>query len=137
VIKEILYRAVARVRIPLVMVSSLNLQIPADLPISGIDVMGGPDAVDDKIVEMVAAGDLVITADIPLADRVVTQGAVALDPRGDIYTPETIKHRLAVRNLMDQLRGQGALTGGPAEFTLKDRQAFANQLDRFLAKVKK
>ncbi|MDI6789807.1 MAG: YaiI/YqxD family protein [Thermodesulfobacteriota bacterium] len=133
-IKEILYRAVVRVKVPLIMVSNLNLQVPDASNISGINVPGGPDAADDKIAELVEAGDLVVTADIPLADRVVSKGAVALDPRGDFYTEETIKHRLAVRNLMDQLRSQGANTGGPATFNLKDRQAFANQLDKFFAK---
>jgi uncharacterized protein YaiI (UPF0178 family) len=134
-IKEILYRAVARVNVPLIMVSNLNLQVPSAANISCIDVPGGPDVADDKIVELVEAGDLVVTADIPLADRVVSKGAVALDPRGDLYSAETVKHRLAMRNLMDQLRSQGAHTGGPAVFNLKDRVAFANQLDKFLAKA--
>jgi uncharacterized protein YaiI (UPF0178 family) len=136
-IKEILYRAVARVNIEMIMVSNLNLQVPAAANIRSIDVPGGQDVADDKIVELVETGDLVVTADIPLADRVVSKGAVALDPRGDFYAPGTIKQRLAVRNLMEQLRSQGANTGGPAAFNLKDRQAFANQLDKFLFKFAK
>lgn len=134
-IKEILYRAVARVKVPLVMVSGLEWRAP-DLPdVSGINVPGGIDAADDKIVEQAVAGDLVVTADIPLADRVVAKGAVALDPRGYFYTPETVKQRLAVRNLLEHLRDQGKITGGPAAFSRKDRMAFANQLDRFLARA--
>jgi uncharacterized protein len=133
VIKDILFRAVARVSVPLIMVSNLKLAVPPQAGVSVVDVPGGFDEADDKIVELVAPGDLVVTADIPLADRVVAKGAVALDPRGDFYTPETIKDRLAVRNLLDQLRGQGANLGGPPPFNLQDRQAFANQLDKFLA----
>lgn len=135
VIKEIIYRAVARINIPLIMVSNLNLKVPDAPNIRCIDVPEGPDVADDKIVELVENGDLVITADIPLADRVVAKGAFALDPRGDFHTRETIKQRLAVRNLMDHLRSNDIITGGPAPFALKDRQAFANQLDKFLAKV--
>ncbi|NTV52215.1 MAG: YaiI/YqxD family protein [Candidatus Firestonebacteria bacterium] len=133
-IKEILFRAVARVNVPLVMVYNLKLKIPETPNISVIDVPGGLDEADDKIVELAAPGDLVVTADIPLADRVVSRGAVALNPRGTFYTPETIKDRLAVRNLMDQLRGQGANIGGPPVFNHQDRRAFANELDKFLAK---
>ena len=135
-IKEILFRAVARVQVPMVMVSNLNLQVPPAANIQVVDVAGGPDAADDKIIELVEKGDLVITADIPLADRVVSKAAFALDPRGDFYTPETIKQRLAVRNLMEHLRSTGVNTGGPAAFNQKDCRAFANQLDKFLAKNK-
>jgi uncharacterized protein YaiI (UPF0178 family) len=131
-VKEILGRAVARVQVPMIMVSNLNLQDRALPHVSHVNVPGGPDMADDKIVEMVAPGDLVITADIPLADRVVSLGAYALDPRGDLYTPATVKQRLAVRNLLDHLRSTGLNTGGPAPFTAQDRRAFANQLDRFL-----
>ena len=94
----------------------------------------GPDVADDRIVALVQPGDLVITADIPLADRVVSKGAFALDPRGDLYTEENIKDRLAMRNLLNELRNDGAITGGPPAFGQKDRQAFANQLNRFLTR---
>lgn len=134
-VKEIVYRAVARVKIPLVMVSNLNLKVPAHPNITHIDVPEGADAADDKITELVEPGDLVITADIPLADRVVAKDAFALDPRGDFHTRDTIKMRLAVRNLMDQLRSSGVQTGGPAAFNSKDIQAFANRLDQFLTKA--
>jgi uncharacterized protein YaiI (UPF0178 family) len=133
-IKDILFRAVARVKVPMIMVSNLNLQIPPLPNVSVIDVLEGADAADNKIVDLVEKGDLVITADIPLADRVVSKEAFALDPRGAFHTQETIKQRLAVRNLMDHLRSTGINTGGPAAFNKKDCQAFANQLDKFLAK---
>lgn len=133
-IKEITFRAVARVRVPLLMVSNLGLTAPGTPWIRCLQVPAGPDQADDKIAEMAEAGDLVITADIPLADRVVAKGAFALDPRGDFHTLENIKQRLAVRNLMDHLRSTGIQTGGPAPFNLKDRMAFARQLDKFLAK---
>jgi len=91
---------------------------------------------DRRIVELVQPGDLVITADIPLAAQVVAKGAQALDPRGELYTEANVGERLAVRNLFDELRGGGQITGGPANFTAKDRQAFANQLDRWLTAAK-
>jgi uncharacterized protein YaiI (UPF0178 family) len=121
----------------MIMVSNLNLKAPDSSYISVVDVKEGPDVADDKIVELVNPGDLVITADIPLADRVVTKGAFALDPRGAFHTPETVKQRLAVRNLMDHLRSTGVRTGGPDVFNKKDCQAFANQLDTFLTKQRK
>ncbi len=91
---------------------------------------------DRRIVELVAPGDLVITADIPLAADVVAKGGQAIDPRGELYTDANVGERLAFRNLVDGLRGEGLVTGGPSGFSPKDRQAFANQLDRWLAKVK-
>jgi hypothetical protein len=91
---------------------------------------------DRRIVELVQPGDLVITADIPLAAEVVAKGAQALDPRGELYTDSNIGERLAVRNMLDELRGGGLVTGGPSNFTAKDRQAFANQLDRWLTAAK-
>ena len=91
---------------------------------------------DRRIVELVEPGDLVITADIPLAAEVVAKGGQALDPRGELYTDANIGERLAVRNLLDELRGGGQITGGPANFSAKDRQAFANQLDRWLTAAK-
>jgi uncharacterized protein len=134
VIKEILYRAAGRVQVPLVLVANQCLIIPKSSYISCVEVPAGPDVADDRIVDMVEANDLVITADLPLADRVVGKGGFVLNPRGDFYTAENIKDRLATRDLMDLLRNSGMDTGGPSSFSQKDRQAFANQLDRFLVK---
>lgn len=132
-VKEIIYRAVKRVGVELIMVANQEMRIPDLTSISLILVEDGPDVADNKIAELVEQDDLVVTADIPLADRAVEKGAFALDPRGTFHTVETIKQRLAVRNLMDHLRNSGLPTGGPAAFNNKDRQAFANQLDKFLA----
>ena len=132
VIKDIIYRAVKRTNVVLIMVTNQQMTIPNSPLISLISVEAGADVADDKIVELVQSGDLVITADIPVADRVVSKDAYALDPRGAFHTKETIKQRLAVRDLMDHLRSNGAIIGGPAIFNQKDRQAFANQLDKFL-----
>ena len=102
--------------------------------ISTIVVPEGPDLADDRITELARPGDLVITADIPLADRVVAKGAFALNPRGKLYTEGNIKDSLAMRDLMNGLRDGGLMTGGPATFSKKDCQAFVNQLDSFLIK---
>ncbi|MCD4812324.1 YaiI/YqxD family protein [bacterium] len=134
VIKEIVYRAIARVKLPLIMITNQTMSVPQSPFITLINVDAGADMADDKIVELVQPGDLVITADIPLADRVVDKDAYALDPRGAFHTKETIKQRLAIRNLMDHLRNSGIPTGGPAGFNPKDRKAFADQLDKFIAK---
>lgn len=99
-------------------------------------VPSGMNIADFRIVELVVAGDLVVTADIPLAANVVEKKGVALNPRGELYTNENIGERLAFRNLLDELRGGGLITGGPANFGPKDKQAFANQLDRWLTKLK-
>lgn len=134
VIVDILYRAVERVRVPLILVSNKHIKIPHSLYISTITVSTGFDVADDRIVAMVQQGDLVITADIPLADRVVEKGGYAIDPRGELYTESNVKHRLAMRNLLNELRSGGMITGGPASFGRKDIQSFACQLDRFLTK---
>jgi len=100
-------------------------------------VPGGFDVADNEIVQRVAAGDLVVTQDIPLAALVIEKGALAIHPRGELYTPKTIAQRLTMRNFMDELRGAGVDTGGPAAFHARDRQAFANQLDQWLFKRKR
>jgi len=133
-VKEILVRAVDRVEINMVMVANQFIQTRKSKYISSIIVPQGADVADDKIVDMVKEGDLVITADIPLADRVVTKGAYALNPRGEFYTEENIKQRLSIRDFMDELRSSGIDTGGAAPYNNKNSQAFANQLDRFLTK---
>jgi hypothetical protein len=101
--------------------------------VCALEVQGGFDVADDAIVERVQPGDLVVTQDIPLAARVLERGAHAINPRGERYTADTIAKRLTMRNFMEELRGAGVQTGGPAVFHARDRQAFANQLDRWLA----
>lgn len=132
VIKEILFRAAERKQISLTLVANQPLRTPASNYISSMVVGAGFDVADDKIVELLAAGDLVVTADIPLAAATIRKQGHALNPRGEFYTPENIQERLAVRNMLDELRGCGVETGGPAPFSAADKQAFANQLDRFL-----
>jgi uncharacterized protein len=132
VIKDILMRAAERLKVPLVFVANKPVRIDGNANVSVILVSAGHDVADDCIAELVQSGDLVITADIPLADRVVSRGAFALNPRGKLYTAENIKDCLATRGLMSELRDSGIITGGPATFGKKDRQTFANQLDSFL-----
>lgn len=131
-LQAILFRAVERVRVPLILVANGALKIPQSDFISCLAVHAGPDVADDQIVALLQPGDLVVTADIPLADRVVEKGGYALDPRGQLHTEANIKQRLATRDLMDQLRDDGLVTGGPAPFNQKDIQGFANQLNQFL-----
>ena len=133
-IKELLYRAAERMKIKLTLVANRSLRIPRSEFIETLLVRDGANIADRRIVELAAPGDLVVTADIPLAADVVAKGAAAIDPRGQLYTDANIGERLAVRNMLDQLRGGGHIGGGPSNFSPKDRQAFANQLDRWLAK---
>ena len=134
VVKEILFRASERTGIALVLVANKLLRTPPSPHIRALQVPGGFDVADRKIAEAMQPGDLVVTADIPLAAEVIEKGGHALNPRGEFYTPENIRERLAMRDLMDQLRGSGVETGGPPALNQADRQAFANQLDRFLAR---
>lgn len=134
VLRELLFRAAERTRIPLLMVSNQHQKLPTSDYISGMVTPNGFNAADDRIVELVQPGDLVITADIPLADRVITRKAHALNPRGELYTEANIKNRLAMRNLMEDLRSSGEITGGPSTFNAKHREQFANQLNRLIAK---
>lgn len=134
VIKEILFRAAERVQAPLILVANKILQIPPSRYIRAMRVGAGFDVADNKIVREMESGDLVITADIPLAAAVIGRGGHALNPRGEYYSKENIEERLAMRNFMDELRETGVNTGGPAALSQKDRQAFANGLDRFLAR---
>jgi uncharacterized protein len=133
-IKDILIRAAVRFHVPLIFVANKPVRIEQSATISSILIAAGPDLVDDHIAELAQPGDLVITADIPLADRVVTKGAFAINPRGKLYTEDNIKDRLAMRDLLYELRDGGMVTGGPSAFSKKDRQAFANQLNSFLIK---
>lgn len=134
VIVDILFRAAERVCVPLILVANQYRKVPLSGYVSSIAVSAGADAADNRIVELIQPGDLVITADIPLADRVVEKSGYAIDPRGVLYNETNIKERLAMRNLMDELRSSGIVTSGPSSFGRKDVQAFASQLDRFLTK---
>ena len=135
-IKTLLYRAAERRKIKVTLVANQPMRTPASEFIDFIRVPGGMNVADRRIVELVTAGDLVITGDIPLAADVVAKGGQALDPRGELYTDNNVGARLAVRNLVDGLRGSGLVTGGPSNFSPRDRQAFANQLDRWLTKAR-
>jgi len=134
VIKEILFRVADKREIQLTLVANKLLYCPPSKHIRSIQVPAGFDVADNKIAEMVEPGDLVITADIPLASEVIRLGGHALNPRGELYTSDTIQERLTMRNFMDGLRGSGVETGGPPALNQGDRQSFANQLDRFLTK---
>jgi uncharacterized protein len=134
VIKQILFRAAERVQMSLTLVANQALQVPGSRHIRTIQVSAGFDVADNHIVQQAQAGDLVITADIPLAAEVVAKGCLALNPRGELYTADNIRQRLNMRDFMDTLRGSGIDTGGPAAFSQAERMAFANQLDRLLAK---
>ncbi|MEM7063658.1 MAG: YaiI/YqxD family protein [Cyanobacteria bacterium P01_B01_bin.77] len=134
VIKEILYRAAKRLKIPLTLVANVPLQIPASLYIESVQVRSGLDVADNYIVQQMTTGDLVITADIPLAANVIEKDGYALNPRGEFYDKRNIRERLSMRNFMESLRNSGVETGGPPALGSRDREAFANQLDRFLTK---
>lgn len=133
-IKEILFRAAIRTATQVILVANQPLQTPPSPYIKKILVASGFDVADHRIVQEMVAGDLVITADIVLADAAVTKGGFALNPRGDLYTTENIKHCLAMRNLMGELRDSGTVSGGPPKLSNKESMAFANQLDKMLAK---
>lgn len=135
VIKEIIFRAADRKKIHTTLVANQMLRTPPSPFIRAIQIPQGFDVADAHIVAQVAEGDLVITADIPLASAVIERGGTALNPRGELYTAATIRERLSMRDFMEGLRSAGIETGGPAAFNLSDRQAFANQLDRFLARL--
>ncbi|MDP2829064.1 MAG: YaiI/YqxD family protein [Sulfuricellaceae bacterium] len=134
VIKEILFRAADRAKVITTLVANQLIATPSSPFIKSVQVPSGFDVADRQIIEQVQKGDLVITADIPLAAEVIAQGGHALNPRGEFYTPENIQAVLSMRNFMEQLRSSGVETGGPSSFNQSDRMAFANQLDRFLAK---
>jgi uncharacterized protein YaiI (UPF0178 family) len=134
VIKDILFRAAERLQIQLTLVANKQLHCPPSRVIRAMQVPAGFDVADNKIAGLVEPGDLVITADIPLAADVISRGAHALNPRGELYTKDTIRERLTMRNFMEGLRGSGVETGGPPTLSQSDRQAFAKQLDKLLTK---
>lgn len=134
VIKEILFRAAERAKVPMTLVANQSIRVPASRHIRMLQVGSGFDVADNEIVKRIVAGDLVITADIPLAAEVIEKGGHALNPRGEMYTNENIRSRLNMRDFMDTLRSSGVNTGGPAALNQNNRKAFADELDRFLAK---
>ena len=135
VIKDILYRAADRAQILTTLVSNQALRTPPSPWLRAVQVPRGFDVADDEIVRRVEAGDLVITADIPLAALVVEKGAHALDPRGELYSPDNIRERLNLRDFMDTLRSSGMASGGPPPIGTAERQRFARHLDTLIAKA--
>ena len=135
-IKEILFRAAEREQVTVTLVANQFLRTPPSRFVRAIQVAGGFDVADAEIAERVAPGDLVVTQDIPLAAQVIAKGALAVHPRGELFTPDSIAQRLGMRNFMEELRGAGVDTGGPAAFHARDKQAFANQLDSWLVRLR-
>lgn len=132
VIKDILFRAAEKRQVLCTLVANQFIPVPRVDWLKSIQVPAGFDVADDRIVELIHPGDLAVTADIPLAAKVVEKGAFALNPRGSFYTAENIRQRLTMRNFMEELRSSGVQVGGPPTFSQQDRMAFANALDRFL-----
>lgn len=135
-VKEILFRASKRLGVAVILVANGPVSTPPSTLVRSVRVSAGFDVADNEILKRLAAGDLVITADIPLAAEVIARGGEALNPRGELYTKDTIRERLTMRDFMDTLRGSGINTGGPPAFGPRDRQAFANALDSLLARSK-
>lgn len=136
-VKELLFKTAKRREVAVTLVANQSVFIPKSPLIDSILVGAGANVADQKIVELASTDDLVVTADVPLAAEIVAKGATALDPRGEFYCEASIGERLAVRNLMDELRGSGQVTGGPSGYNAKDFQAFANALDRWVTKAKR
>jgi uncharacterized protein len=134
-VKEVLFRVSKRRQISMTLVANQMMWYPKSSLISFELVRAGANVADQRIVELLNAGDLVISADIPLAAAAVEKGAIVLDPRGDVLTKENVGTRLAARNLMDELRGTGMNTGGPAAYSAKNKQDFSNQLDKLLTQL--
>ncbi|WP_394201117.1 YaiI/YqxD family protein [Shewanella waksmanii] len=134
VIKEILFRAADRAKVPTTLIANHSMRVPPSPYIKMVTVSSGFDVADDEIVKRLSCGDLVITADIPLASEVIDKGGFALNPRGELYTEHNIKSILNMRDFMDTMRASGVQTGGPAAIGASEKQAFGNQLDRFITK---
>lgn len=134
VIKEILFRAVERTKLPLTLVANHALRTPPSRYIKMLQVTSGFDVADNEIVKRTSAGDLVITSDIPLAAEVIEKGAFALSHRGELYTADSIRALLNMRDFMDTLRASGVNTGGPPALSQSDRKSFADHLDKLLTK---
>ncbi|MBS2029343.1 MAG: YaiI/YqxD family protein [Deltaproteobacteria bacterium] len=136
-VKELVFRAAERLQIPAVLVANSDLNVPRSAFVSSVRVGKGLDVADGYLVQHAEPGDLAITADIPLAAALVAKGVPALDPRGDRYDEDNVRERLAVRDLMKDLRDSGVATGGPRSFDSRDKQSFANALDRELSRLKR
>jgi uncharacterized protein len=137
-VKEVCYRASERLALETILVANMRLQLPVGyVHVSSVRVDGGPDVADRYIAAKAVAGDVAVTADIPLAALLVPNGVVVIDPRGEEYTAETIGERLSVRDFMEGLRSSGVETGGHASYSAKDKQAFANALDRALTRARR
>jgi hypothetical protein len=137
VIKEILFRVAERARIMVTLLANQPVAVPRQQYVRAVQVSQGFDVADNEIVLRCEPGDLVITADIPLAAEVIAKGGTALNPRGELYTKENVKARLNMRDFMDTMRSSGVHTGGPPALNQRDRQAFANALDRFIARARR
>lgn len=134
-VKSLLFKSAVNRKVLVTVVANQPINVPPSPFLASIRVPSGMNVADRKIVELVSPGDLVVTADIPLAADVIAKGAQALNPRGELYTSDNIGGRLAMRDLIDELRGAGLVTGGPSGYGAKERQAFANQLDKWLSKA--
>lgn len=134
VVKDILFRAARRTKVCVTLVANQYLRTPPSPFIKALQVPAGFDAADNRIVELAESGDLIVTADVPLAAAALDRGAYVLDPRGNWFTRENIQEYLTMRDVMDQLRSSGVATGGPTAYAPSDGKAFAAQLDRFLAR---
>ncbi|AOE50243.1 YaiI/YqxD family protein [Kangiella sediminilitoris] len=137
VIKDILFRAAQRAEIPTCLIANQYIKVPPSPFIKSLQVESGFDVADNEIVRRASSGDLVITADIPLADEVIDKGCTALSPRGELFTKENIKGRLTMRDFMETMRSSGIQSGGPPPLNQADRMKFANHLDRIIAKSSK
>ncbi|MEY3202087.1 MAG: hypothetical protein RIR70_1637 [Pseudomonadota bacterium] len=137
VIKDILFRAAERAQVRVTLIANQMLRVPPSPWVRALQVPSGFDVADQRIADEARAGDLVITADVPLAALVVAKGAHVLDPRGELLDASNIAERLTMRNFMEGLRSSGVQTGGPAAFSAADRQAFANRLDGLLVRLKR
>lgn len=133
-LKPILFKQIQRLHVETIVIANKKIDIGKSNLVTYMIVDAGADEADHKIVEMLSEGDLVITADIPLADRVISKNAHAIDHRGELYSVDNIKQYLAHRNLMEKIRESGEITKGPKPFGAKDAQSFANQLNAFLTK---
>jgi uncharacterized protein len=134
-IKAVLFRAAERVKIHLVLVANTAIKIPESEYISSLVVSSGFDEADDRIIELMNEGDLIITEDIPLADRAIAKGGHVITPRGEMYTKDTIKERLIIRDMMNDMRGCGIETGGPSPFGQKEIRTFAQKFDALLNEI--
>lgn len=135
-VKEIVFRAARRLEVATILVANARMPVPANNPfVTAVRVGGGPDVADDYIADEAVPGDLAVTADIPLAARLVEKGVLALDPRGELYTEANVRERLSIRDFMQGLRDTGVETGGPKAYGNREKQAFANALDRTLTRL--